>query len=89
MIKLTSDIAFSPVVKQMQEKFGSRISYSKMEERGAFRDSVTDDLVNFIAQRDSFYLGTASKDGQPYIQHRGGPKGFLKMLDRKTLAFAD
>lgn len=89
MIKPTSDIAFSPVVKQMQERFGSRGSYAGMEERGAFRNAVTDDLVEFIAQRDSFYLGTASADGQPYIQHRGGPKGFLKMLDRETLAFAD
>ena len=84
MIKLTSDIAFSPRVKAYQERFGSRKSYAKMEERGSFRNAVTDDLVEFIAQRDSFYLGTASKDGQPYIQHRGGPKGFLKMLDRET-----
>ncbi len=73
----------------MQEKFGSRTSYAKMDERGGFRNAVTDDLVSFIVERDSFYLGTASQDGQPYIQHRGGPKGFLKMLDRETLAFAD
>jgi len=85
----TRDIAFTLPVKAMQERFGSRASYAKMEERGGFRNVVTDDLVDFIAQRDSFYLGTASKDGQPYIQHRGGPKGFLKMLDRETLAFAD
>ncbi len=89
MIKPTSDIAFTPAVKAMQERFGSRASYAKMEERGGFRNAVTDDLVDFIAQRDSFYFGTASQDGQPYIQHRGGPKGFLKMLDRETLAFAD
>ena len=62
MIKSTSDIAFSPVVKDMQERFGSRASYAKMDERGGFRNAVTDDLIEFIAQRDSFYLGTASKD---------------------------
>ncbi|MFT7538815.1 MAG: putative pyridoxine 5'-phosphate oxidase superfamily flavin-nucleotide-binding protein [Lysobacterales bacterium] len=89
MIKPTSDIVFSPVVKEMQEKFGSRGSYAKMDERGGFRDVITDDLVEFIGARDSFYLATASADGQPYIQHRGGPKGFLCMLDSKTLAFAD
>ena len=89
MIKPTSDIAFTPVVKQMQERFGSRASYYKMEEQGGFRNAITGDLVAFIAERDSFYLGTASADGQPYIQHRGGPKGFLRMLDRETLAFAD
>ena len=60
-----------------------------MEQRGGWQNRVTTDLAEFIAQRDSFYLGTASADGQPYIQHRGGPKGFLKVLDEQTLAFAD
>jgi predicted pyridoxine 5'-phosphate oxidase superfamily flavin-nucleotide-binding protein len=85
----TSDIAFTPAVKVAQEERGSRKSYSKMETRGGWADTVTQPLRDFIAERDSFYLGTASADGQPYIQHRGGPRGFLKVLDDKTLAFAD
>ncbi len=84
-----SDTMFSPTVKAWQEAKGSRTSYNRMEEKGGFRDTITDDLIEYIAERNSFYLGTASPDGQPYIQHRGGKKGFLKVLDDKTLAFAD
>lgn len=84
-----SDIAFTGSVKTAQRERGSRDIYAKMEQRGGWQDRVTDDLAKFIAQRDSFYLGTATADGQPYIQHRGGPKGFLKVLDEHTLAFAD
>ena len=84
-----SDIAFSPAVKAAQEQRGSREAYAKMERRGGWQDQVTPDLAEFIGDRDSFYLATASADGQPYIQHRGGPKGFLKVLDEHTLAFAD
>jgi predicted pyridoxine 5'-phosphate oxidase superfamily flavin-nucleotide-binding protein len=84
-----SDIAFSGSVKAAQERRGSRASYAKMEQRGGWKDIITADLNEFIAERDSFYMGTASADGQPYIQHRGGPKGFLKVLDEHTLAFAD
>ncbi len=84
-----SDIAFTPSVKTIQERMGSRKQYSRMEERGGWSDTITPDLVDFIAERDSFYLATASADGRPYIQHRGGPKGFLKVLDDRTLAFAD
>lgn len=87
--KLVSDIAFSPAVKAWQERAGSRASYARMEEKGGWRDRVDEGLAAFIAERDSFYLATASADGQPYIQHRGGKKGFLKVLDEKTLAFAD
>ena len=54
-----------------------------------FRDIVTPELAEFIARRDSFYLATASSDGQPYVQHRGGPRGFLRVLDEHTLGFAD
>lgn len=89
MDKPSSDIAFTPNVKALQERFGSRGAYAKMEEKGGFRVEITDDLTAFIGERDSFYLATASKDGQPYIQHRGGPKGFLKVLDDHTLAFGD
>ncbi len=85
----TSDIAFTPAVKDIQERKGSRRGYSKMEEKGGWRDTVTEDLAQFIGERDSFYLGTANADGQPYIQHRGGKPGFLKVVDEKTLAFAD
>jgi len=87
-----SEIAFTATVKAAQEKRGSRTSYVKMEQRGdqgPWRDLVTPELAEFIAERDSLYLGTADKDGQPYIQYRGGPKGFLKVLDEHTLAFAE
>ncbi len=84
-----SDIAFTPAVKAVQERKGSRKGYARMEAKGGWQRAVTDDLAAFIAERDSFYLGTASADGQPYIQHRGGPKGLLKVVDEKTLAFAD
>jgi len=87
-----SEIAFTASVKTAQEKRGSRASYGKMEERGdqgPWRHVVTPELEEFINERDSLYLGTASADGQPYIQYRGGPKGFLKVLDEHTLALAD
>ena len=89
MNELISDVAFTPSVKTAQEKRGSRDGYIKMAAKRDWRDTVTDDLKAFIAERDSFYLATSSKDAQPYIQHRGGPKGFLKVLDERTLAFAD
>ena len=85
----TSDVAFSPAVKAWQEKMGSRPGYARMEQKGGWKDGVTPDLAAFLAERDSFYLATASAEGQPYIQHRGGAKGFLKVLDEHTLAFAD
>jgi predicted pyridoxine 5'-phosphate oxidase superfamily flavin-nucleotide-binding protein len=84
-----SDVAFTPAVKSIQERLGSRPSYARMEQGAGWKRTVTDDLAGFIAERDSFYLGTASADGQPYIQHRGGKRGFLKVLDERTLAFAD
>ena len=84
-----TDIAFTPAVKAVQERKGSRGSYARMQERGGFTDKVSPDLAEFIAQRDSFYLATSSAEGQPYIQHRGGPKGFLRVLDDNTLGFAD
>jgi uncharacterized protein len=83
-----SDVAFSPSVKAIQTRKGSRASYHKMEVRG-WRTQITPDLVEFIAAQTSFMLATASADGQPYIQHRGGPAGFLKVIDERTLAFAD
>ncbi len=89
MTQPVSDIAFTPSVKAVQERLGSRSGYVKMEQRGGWTDTVTPDLAAFIAERDSFYLGTASGDGRPYIQHRGGSKGFLRVIDEHTLAFAD
>ncbi len=85
----SSDVAFTPAVKAMQEKLGSRAGYARMEKMGGWKTSVTADLAGFLAQRDSVYLATASAEGQPYIQHRGGPKGFLKVIDERTLGFAD
>ncbi|MFO1315810.1 MAG: pyridoxamine 5'-phosphate oxidase family protein [Burkholderiales bacterium] len=84
-----SDVAFTAAVKAMQSRRGSRRAYARMEAGGGWRAEATADLARFIAQRDSFYLGTASAAGQPYIQHRGGPRGFLRVLDTRTLAFAD
>ena len=88
MRQFPSDIAFSPAVKGIQTAKGSRTSYAKVERRG-WRIHVTPDLAEFLAGLDMFYLGTASAEGQPYIQHRGGSPGFLKVVDDKTLAFAD
>ena len=87
--QFVSDVAFTPAVKSAQSRLGSRNGYANMERGRGWADTITDDLRDFIAQRDSFYLGTASADGQPYIQHRGGPPGFLKVIDETTLAFAD
>ena len=87
--QFVSDIAFTPAVKDVQSRLGSRNGYANMERGRGWGDRITDDLRDFIAQRDSFYLGTASADGQPYIQHRGGPPGFLRVLDDQTLTFAD
>lgn len=84
-----SDIAFTPSVKAAQRARGSRDGYENAMARHDWGDQVTPALAAFIAERDSFYLGTASADGQPYIQHRGGPKGLLKVLDERRLAFAD
>ena len=89
MTTFTSDIAFTPAVKAIQERMGSRASYNRMEQGLGWASTITPDLAQFISQRDSFYMATASADGQPYIQHRGGPKGFLQVLDDSTLAFAD
>jgi predicted pyridoxine 5'-phosphate oxidase superfamily flavin-nucleotide-binding protein len=89
MTRSTTDIAFTPSVKALQARLGSRTAYAKLEERGGWQTAITPDLAAFVAARDSFYLATATAGGQPYIQHRGGPKGFLRVLDERTLAFAD
>ena len=85
----SSDIAFTPAVKRIQREKGSRQAYARMEESGGWETDISDDLATFIAEQTSVFLATVNAEGQPYIQHRGGPKGFLKVLDAHTLAFAD
>ncbi|MGA9539636.1 MAG: pyridoxamine 5'-phosphate oxidase family protein [Methyloceanibacter sp.] len=83
------DIAFTPAVKAAQTRRGSREGYARMRTKGKTRTAIDAGLGDFIAHARSFYLATASSKGQPYIQHRGGPPGFLRVLDEQTLAFAD
>src|SRR5215471_8641276 len=85
----SSDVAFTPVVKATQTRKGSRSGYAAMEERGSWETRITPDLAEFIQRQANVFLGTANAAGQPYIQHRGGPPGFLNVLDDKTLGFAD
>lgn len=85
----TSDVAFTPTVKAIQARKGSRQSYARVEERGGWQTVITPDLAAFIETQKSVFLSTANGNGQPYIQHRGGPAGFLKVLDEKTIGFAD
>ena len=85
----SSDVAFTPSVKAVQERRGSRRMFERLEARGGWSSTITPDLAAFIASVRSFYFATASSDGQPYVQHRGGPAGFLRVLDEKRLAFVD
>ena len=85
----SSDVAFTPTVKAIQARKGSREAYAHVEQNGGWRTEIDDKLAGFLANTNSFYLATATKDGQPYIQHRGSPKGFIKILDKTTIAFAD
>ncbi len=85
----SSDVAFTPAVKAVQTLKGSRDVYAHVEQNGGWRTEIDENLTAFLAAQDSVFLATASADGQPYIQHRGGPKGFIKILDKNTLAFAD
>jgi predicted pyridoxine 5'-phosphate oxidase superfamily flavin-nucleotide-binding protein len=85
----SSDVAFTPAVKAIQARKGSRDAYARVEQNGGWRTEIDDNLAAYLAAQDSLFLATATADGQPYIQHRGGPKGFVKILDKNTLAFAD
>lgn len=89
MAQPASDIAFTPTVKAIQDERGSRAAYARMEARGGFRTEITDDLVAFLAGVDTAYLATSNASGQPYAQHRGGPKGFIRIIDPHTIGFAD
>jgi len=85
----SSDVAFTPTVKAIQSRKGSRAAYRRVEAGGGWRTRITPDLARFIAEQTNVFLATANAVGQPYVQHRGGPAGFLKVLDDATLAFAD
>lgn len=85
----SSDVAFTPAVKAIQARKGSREAFARVEQNGGWRTDIDERLASFLADTTSFFLATATADGQPYIQHRGGPKGFIKILDSKTIAFAD
>ena len=85
----SSDVAFTPTVTAIQAARGSRAAYAKVEAGGGWQTHVTPDLAAFLAEARSFYLATANAAGQPYVQHRGGPPGFLRIIGERTLAFAD
>lgn len=89
MTQFPSDIAFTPAVKSIQSEKGSRASYAKVEEGRGWQTAVNPELTSFLGGLDMFYLGTANAEGQPYIQYRGGTPGFLKVIDDRTLGFAD
>ncbi|WP_036477127.1 pyridoxamine 5'-phosphate oxidase family protein [Myxosarcina sp. GI1] len=84
-----TEIAFTPGVKTAQTQYGSREMYENFVKQGITEDILTEKETEFIQSRDSFYLGTVSSNGYPYIQFRGGAPGFLKIIDKKTLGFAD
>ncbi len=85
----SSDVAFTPAVKSIQSRRGSRAAYARMEEAGGWETEIDESLAAFIAEQRSFFLATANVEGQPYIQHRGGPPGFLRVTGPRSLAFAD
>ncbi len=90
MAQAFAEIAFTPAVKAAQERLGSRAAYARLEAPDApRRDRLTDAEAAFIAARDGFYQASVGADGWPYVQFRGGPAGFLRVLDDKTLAYAD
>ncbi len=84
-----AEVVFPASARAFQQRFGSRAAYAKRDAPGGFRQSVDADLTGFLAELNSFFIATATADGKPYIQHRGGPKGFLKVLGPTTLGFAD
>ncbi|MCA9237432.1 MAG: pyridoxamine 5'-phosphate oxidase family protein [Planctomycetales bacterium] len=89
MATIASDVAFTPAVKTIQTAKGSRSAYGRMERGQGWQTQVTPDMADFLSKLDMFYLGTATAEGQPYVQYRGGPAGFLKIIGQSTLAFAD
>lgn len=87
--KYPSDVVFTPSVKSLQERYGSRKAYARLEEEGSWHTLITPDSAEFIRRQTSVFFSTANEDGQPYIQHRGGPPGFLHVINEKRIAFAD
>lgn len=85
----SSDVAFTPAVKAIQSRKGSRRSYAAQEENGSWRTTISSDLAAFLAAQTSIFLATANAASQPYIQHRGGPAGFLRVIDAQTIGFVD
>jgi uncharacterized protein len=85
----SSDVAFTPSVKEIQARKGSRQAYARVEQRGSWMTTITADLKEFIESQISIFMATANKECQPYMQHRGGPPGFLQVVDDKTIAFVD
>jgi predicted pyridoxine 5'-phosphate oxidase superfamily flavin-nucleotide-binding protein len=88
MARNFGSLAFTPVIKALQERYGSRRQYARLEEKGSPSDRVGPEEAAFIAERDSFYMASVGSTGWPYIQHRGGPAGFLKVIDEETISFA-
>jgi uncharacterized protein len=85
-----AEIAFTPTVKTLQEQLGSRANYARMESAEADRNHIVGPSeAGFIAQRDSFYMASVSETGWPYVQHRGGPEGFVRVLNETTIGFSD
>jgi len=89
MAKHFMEFAFNDSVRNVQEKYGTRTAYQKMESRSDFRNQLTWQEKGYIKNRDSFYLSSVGENGWPYMQFRGGPKGFLKVIDDNVLAYAD
>lgn len=89
MSRAYSDLAFTPAVRAMQTRMGSRSAYAQLDRTDDRRDVLTELEADFIRERDGFYQATVSETGWPYVQFRGGPAGFLKVLDAKTLAYGD
>lgn len=84
-----AEIAFTESVRQVQQQQGSRDNYAAMDEGEDYNDRLSNAEASFIAERDSFYMSSVSETGWPYTQHRGGPVGFTRVLDEKTIGFAD
>ena len=89
MANTFGSLVFTPVVKELQQRYGSRRQYERLAVRATSYQRLGPDEREFIAERDSFYMASIGSTGWPYVQHRGGPKGFLKILDNQTIAFAD
>jgi hypothetical protein len=88
-VAYSSDVGFTPSVKAVQQRMGSRATYARMEQDGSWQTRITPELGEFIASQTSVFLATANREGQPYIQHRGGPAGFLRVMDEQTIGFVD